>query len=106
HADLTTVVADPRYSTANVLEIANWLGAWQTADYATESGMNPDDNTLLSDATMTPSQATLLFETWLVRMGMLTFGDEIAKLGTTVSEVPRMLAYIWTAADATKLATY
>jgi len=106
HTDLTTVVADPRYTAANVTEISNWLAAWQTADYATESGMNPDDNTLLTDATMTPSQATLVFETWLVRMGMLTFHDEIAKLGTTVSEVPRMLAYIWTAQDQTKLATY
>jgi penicillin amidase len=106
HTDLTAIVADARYSAANVSEIQGWLSAWQTADYATESGMNPDDNTPLTDATMTPSQATLLFEVWLVRMGMLTFDDEIAKLGTSVGEVPRMLTYIWTAPDPTKLATY
>jgi penicillin amidase len=106
HPDLTAIVADARYAAANVSEITNWMNAWQTADYAAESGVSADDNTLLTDATMTPSQATLLFETWLVRMGMLTFDDEIAKLGTTVSEVPRMLAYIWTAQDPTKLATY
>jgi penicillin amidase len=106
HADLTSIVADPRYAAANVSDVTNWLSAWQAADYATESGINPDDNTPLTDATMTPSQATLLFEVWLVRMGMLTFGDEAAKLGTTIGEVPRMLTYIWTAPDPTKLATY
>ncbi|HEY2364977.1 MAG TPA: penicillin acylase family protein, partial [Polyangiaceae bacterium] len=106
HTDLTSIVADARYSAANVSEIQSWLTAWQAADYSTESGMNPEDNTPLTDATMTSAQATLLFEVWLVRMGMLTFDDEIAKLGTSVSEVPRMLAYIWTAPDQTKLATY
>jgi penicillin amidase len=106
HADLTAIVADARYAAANVSEITAWLSAWQTASYAAESGMNPDDNTPLTDATMTPSQATLLFETWLARMGMLTFDDEIKKLGTSVNEVPRMLAYIWTAQDPSKLATF
>lgn len=107
HPDLTTVVADARYTAANVTEIANWMNAWQTADYASESGMNPDDNTPLTDATTAPSQATLLFETWLVRMGMLTFDDELAALKVgSYPETPRMLAYIWTAPDQTKLATY
>jgi len=107
HPDLTAIVADPRYAAANVSEITQWMTAWQQDDYASESGVSPDDDSLLTDSTMTPSQATLLFETWLVRMGMLTFQDEIAKLGgNDIPEVPRMLAYIWTAADPTKLATY
>jgi len=107
HPDLTAVVADSRYAAANVGEITQWLTAWQGDDYASESGVNPDDGSLLTDATMTPSQATLLFETWLVRMGQLTFDDEIKVLGPQgIPEVPRMLAYIWTAPDPTKLATY
>ncbi len=107
HPDLTAVVGDSRYGAANVGEIAQWLTAWANADYASESGVSPDDGSLLTDATMTPAQATLLFETWLVRMGQLTFDDEIAALGGQgIPEVPRMLAYIWTAADPTKLATY
>jgi penicillin amidase len=106
HADLTAIVADSRYSAANVTEVSQWMNAWAQDDYASESGVSADDDSLLTDATMTPSQATLLFETWLVRMGMLTFTDEIAKLGGDIPEVPRMLAYIWTAPDPTKLATY
>ncbi len=107
HPDLTAVVADPRYAAANVGQVSQWMTSWGTdSDYASESGVSADDNSLLTDATMAPAQTTLLFETWLVRMGMLTFTDEIAKLGGDIPEVPRMLAYIWTAPDPTKLATY
>jgi len=106
HPDLTAVVADSRYAAANVGEVTQWMNAWQQDDYASESGVSADDDSLLTDSSMTPSQATLLFETWLVRMGMLTFDDEIAKLGGSIPEVPKMLAYIWTASDPTKLATY
>lgn len=108
HPDLTAVVADSRYAAANVGEISQWMTSWGTdSDYFSESGINPDDNSLDTDPTkMTAAQATLVFETWLVRMGMLTFNDEMALLSGGIPEVPRMLAYIWTAADPTKLATY
>ncbi len=107
HPDLTAIVADSRYSAANVTQVAQWMTSWGTdSDYRSESGVSADDNSLLTDATMAPSQATLLFHVWLARMGMLTFDDEIAKLGGSIPEVPRMLAYIWTAPDPSKLATY
>lgn len=107
HPDLTAIVADSRYSAANVTEVAQWMTSWGAdSDYRSESGVSADDNSLLTDATMTPSQATLLFHVWMARMGMLTFDDEIAKLAGSIPEVPKMLAYIWTAADPTKLATY
>ncbi len=109
HADLTAIVGDARYTAANVAEVTQWMNAWQTdSDYASESGMNPDDNTPLTDPkVMTASQATLLFEVWMVQMGILTFDDEIKALASgNIPEVPRMLAYIWTAPDASKLATY
>jgi penicillin amidase len=109
HPDLTAVVADSRYAGANVSEISQWMTSWGTdSDYSSESGVSDDDNSLLTDPKlMTAAQATLVFETWMVRMGMLTFDDEVAVLGTKgPASIPRMLAYIWTAPDPTKLATY
>ncbi len=104
HTDLTAVVADPRYAAANVAELRQWLDSWgKDSDYASESGVNPDDNKPLPGGTpeVTASQATLLFDAWLARMGMLTFDDEIAQMqGHASFEVPRALAYIWTAKPA------
>ena len=107
HPDLAALVADPRYSAANVSAILSWMSSWANdSDYFSESGINPDDNSLDPDPKKTTaSQATLLFHVWLSRMTWLTFGDEVTAMKRGFDRV-RALAYIWTAPDATKLATY
>jgi penicillin amidase len=97
--DLANVVKDPRYATANLGELAGWLAAWKDADYDAASGMNPDDNTPSSDAKeAASSQATLLFNAWVVRMGMLTFDDEFALVpGPKPYNVIAALTFLMTA---------
>ncbi|CAN5818595.1 penicillin acylase family protein [soil metagenome] len=99
HPDLTAIVADARYAGSNLSELEGWLNAWKDTDYDTASGMNPDDNTPSTDAKeAASSQATLLFNTWLVRMGMLTFDDEFAILpGAKPYSVPAALTFLLTA---------
>lgn len=97
--DLSTIVADPRYASANVGELTALLAGWKDSDYSASSGMNPDDNTLAADAKeAAASKATLLFNVWLVRMGMLTFDDELAVVkGGTPYSVPAALTFLMTA---------
>ena len=106
HPDLTTVVADPRYGTAGLAELKAWLVRWgQESDYFAESGVNPDDGAPLPDGKeAAASQATLVFNAWLARMGMLTFDDELAVLGGPGFSVPNGLCFIMTA-PKTDLAT-
>ena len=83
HPDLTEVVADAAYAAARVPELVALLEKWGSDhDYSAESGVNPDDGSFDVDpAEAEASQATAVFNAWLVRVLALTFGDEAAKLG-------------------------
>ncbi len=100
HPDLATVVSDPRFGPAKLDELSGWLAAWGQNDYSADSGMSADDNTPVSEAKEAAnSQATLVFNMWLVQMGKLTLDDELGLLaGAPVPlEVPRVLTWIMTA---------
>lgn len=100
HPDLTAIAADPRFAAANVDELTGWLAQWSANDYSADSGVSPDDGSPVSDGKeKVNSQATLLFNVWLVHMGKRTLDDELALLaGAPLPvEVPRVLAWICTA---------
>ncbi|MFT3774019.1 MAG: penicillin acylase family protein [Minicystis sp.] len=113
HPDLATVVADAGWDTAKMKSIRDLLAAWgQTGNYAASSGVNPDDNKPLpaSGETATEvanSQATLVFNAWLVRLMNRTFGDELSKMGIGVDHQQRARAILrLVKADPATLATY
>lgn len=109
HPDLAALVANPKYAAANVGELKTWLTKWASdSDYFAESGVSPDDNTPVADPKQTTaSQATLLFASWFVRMGMLTLDDEMTVLAGAPTPIsyPSALWYLLTATPST-LATY
>jgi penicillin amidase len=86
HPALSTVVADPAYDPALVQAARDLLAKWGAlADYEARSGIDPETNEPLQgkadDPEIVGSQATLLFNAWLVRIIPRTFGDELAKMG-------------------------
>jgi penicillin amidase len=112
HPDLTAIVADPRFAAANVGSIAQLLTSWGTeAEFDTRAGVSLDNGSNLADPVETSaSEATLIFNAWLVNMEHLVFGDEITKMAAP--DVPYRidlrgtLTYLMGVADPTKLATY
>jgi penicillin amidase len=113
-SDLAGVVADKTYVPAKVQAARALLDAWaKDAEYAAESGVDPDTNQPLaatgdSAVKARASQATLLFNAWLINASTLVLGDEIkaAKLGSYASDQRlRALLRMYTV-DATTLATY
>jgi penicillin amidase len=109
HPDLAALVASARYMSANVGELKSWLASWGTdSDYFSESGMSPDDNTPVADTKLaTASKAALVFNSWMTRMGQLTFDDEMKILAGTPQPVtyPRALWWLLTTPPA-MLGTY
>jgi penicillin amidase len=100
HPDLTAVVADPLYKSATILVVRGLLDAWgKEADYEAASGIDVDTN-LPKDASgkdaaeVKASQATLLFNTWLVRVLGRTFGDELSKMGVTYDRESKAKAFL------------
>jgi penicillin G amidase len=87
HPDLATVVKDPDYKSASVIAARALLDAWgKEADYDAASGIDPDTNkpkaaSGADAAEVKASQATLIFNTWLMRFFGRTFGDELGKMG-------------------------
>lgn len=84
HPDLAAVVADPAYDTELMDALGEMLGAWQTEhDFAASAGVDLDDNQPLplDVPEARASQATLLFNVWLVRFMARTFGDELERVG-------------------------
>jgi penicillin G amidase len=113
HPDLSAVVKDPGYNPALVTMVRDLLKAWGTdADYQAASGINPDDNQPLagtgSSATeVKASQATLIFNTWFVRVLARTFEDELDKIGTSLGRESKVKSLLYLMkADPTTLATY
>ncbi len=109
HADLAAVVTSARYQAAPIAELRDLLTKWGTeSDYDAAAGVNLDDGSLLPDGKEAlASKATLVFNTWLVRMISAVLDDELTKLGDTSPpfDLVRVLVWLMTA-DATTLATY
>jgi penicillin amidase len=83
HADLTAIVADPRYAAANVAKVVALFTQWESS-YDTPAGVSLDDGSPSSDpGEIAASEATLLFNAWMVAMERATFADELAKIGVT-----------------------
>ncbi len=109
HPDLTADVASAGYAAADIPDIITALQKWGTdSDYAEESGMNPDDNTPVTDATeLNAAKADLIFNAWLVRELAYVFGDENKLLKNAPSSSFQIKAYLrLVTATPTDLATY
>lgn len=114
HPDLTTVVHDPAYNPATIATLRALLDSWgKDADYQAAAGVDldtnkPKDPTGPDAAEVKASQATLVFNAWLVRFQARVLDDELAKIGQTgldrgtrIRTLHRMMT-----ADPTTLATY
>ncbi len=113
HPDLTAVVADPLYKSATILAVRDLLASWgKDADYEAASGVDADTNlpkaaTGKDAAEVKASQATLVFNTWLVRVLGRTFGDELAKMGITYGREDKAKAFLrLVKADPATFATF
>lgn len=113
HPDLSAIVADPLYDAAKIAEVKDLLMKWGTeSDYDSASGMDPATNMPLPDSGDTAkevraSQATLIFNTFLVRLLNRTFADEFGLAGRQVDSQMRAKALLALSLnDPTKLATY
>jgi penicillin amidase len=109
HPDLTAVVSSARYKAAPIAEVVDVLKRWQSeSDYDAPAGVSLDDGSLSADPKEAlASKATLLYNTWYVRMIELVLDDELAKVGIfdTGIELRRALGWLMTA-DPKSLATY
>jgi penicillin amidase len=107
HPDLTAVVGSPRYAAANVQELHDLLVQWAAqSDYDTPAGVSLDDGSLVSDATVPASEATLVFNVWMMRMPIAVLGDELTAIGQGGPfDAKIALTYLMTATPSS-LATY
>lgn len=106
HPDLTKDVASAGYAAADIPDIIDTLKKWGTdSDYAEESGMNPDDNTPVSDPKIAnAAKADLIFNAWFVRALAYTFGDENKLLKKPAPELKAFVRLV--TAKPSTLATY
>jgi penicillin amidase len=113
HPDLTAVVNDPAYDPARIAAVRAVLDSWgKDANYEAAAGVDLDTNQPkaaagANAAEVKASQATLVFNAWLVRFQARALDDELAKLGQTLDRGTRIrtLTYLMTA-DPTTLATF
>jgi penicillin amidase len=107
HPDISALVASARYSAATITQVKAALTSWGTdSDYDTPAGVSLDDGSLVADPKeATASQATTIFNAWLVRMYEATLGDEIKVLGSFAYEERRALLNLMLPTPST-LATY
>jgi penicillin G amidase len=95
HVDLTGVVTDPSYDPAAIAKARALLDAWgKESAYEASAGVDLDTNQPLAEAGDTAaevraSQATVVFNTWLVRLVERVMGDELELAGRPY--VPRDL---------------
>ena len=109
HKDLAATVGSSRYQSAKLGELRDLLTRWGTGtDYLAAAGVSLEDGSLSADPNEAlAGQATLVFNTWLVRMIGATLDDELAKVGvhSPAFDLPTWLIYLLES-DRTKLATY
>lgn len=113
HPDLSGIVMDAAYDSTKILAVKDVLTKWGSeADYEAASGMDPATNMPLPESGATAvevraSQATLVFNTYLLRLIARTLGDEFALAGRSVDSQMRAKAILALSLnDPTKLATY
>ncbi len=104
---------DPLYDSAKIVAIKDLLTKWgMESDYEAASGMDPATNMPLPESGDTAkevraAQATLVFNTFLVRLLNRVFADEFGLAGRQVSSQMRAKAILSLCLnDPTKLATY
>jgi penicillin amidase len=109
HADLTALVKTARYQAAPVKEMHDLLVQWGTqSDYDTPPGVSLDDGSLSTDAKeAAASEATMVFNAWMMRMPQAVLGDELTAMGQNPPPYDQkiMLAYLLLA-DPHVLATF
>lgn len=114
HPDLTAVVNDAAYDPARIAAVRDLLTSWgASANYQAASGIDPDTDqpkaaSGADAAEVAASQATLVFNTWLVRFQARVLDDELGKLQQQALDPGsriRVLLHLMTA-DPTTLATY
>lgn len=113
YPDISALVASAEWDPATIKAVHDLLVDWGAqGGYAASSGMNPDDNTPLPASGETArevanAQATLIFNTWMVRAMDRIFADEIGKMGVTFYRQPKAKAMIrLVKADPATLATF
>ncbi len=111
HPDLTAAVSSSRYAAADVPGLMAILTKWGTDSYDTPPGVSLDDGSLVSDPVQTnDSQATLIFQTWLMRAMQAILGDELTAINQNpppfgYHDLRAVLTYLLTATPKS-LATY
>ena len=108
YPDLTADVQSPRYQAADIQGLYNLLVQWGGPQaYDTPPGVSLDDGSLSTDPTeAAASEATLVFNVWLMRMPQAVFGDEWSAVGVGAPYDGKVaLAYLMNAAPKS-LATY
>jgi penicillin G amidase len=113
HPALSAVVQDPGYTPERAALARDLLVAWgKDADYRAEAGMDLETNKPLPEAgehavAVKASQATLIFNAWLVRALDRTLGDELERMGVTLGREERVKAFLrLVQADPATLATF
>jgi penicillin amidase len=112
HPDLGAVVGDAAWDAKKIKAVRDLVDAWGKAGYHASSGVSADDDSPLpasgeSAAEVSASQATLLFNAWMVRLLGRTLGDEMDKMGVRLGgeDAAKALLHLVNADPAT-LATY
>jgi penicillin amidase len=92
--DLGKLVHTQRFAEANVPAMAKLLRDWgEQTDYRAATGLKLGDGLPSSDARESlASRATLLFDTWLVRVWQLAFADETGAVGAPAALVDQLAA--------------
>ncbi|UQA61601.1 penicillin acylase family protein [Polyangium aurulentum] len=114
HPDLSSVVNDPAYDFQKILRVREILTAWaQQSDYEAAAGIDLDTNEPLPESGETADEAraaaaTLVFNTWFVRLIERVLGDELEHMGRPAfGREPRAKALLTlTLSDPSKLVTY
>jgi penicillin amidase len=109
HPDLTALVASARYQAAPIQDMHDLLVQWGSqGDYDTPPGVSLDDGSLSTDATeAAASEATMVFNTWMMRIPQAVLGDELGAMGQNPPPYDQkiMVAYLLLA-DPHSLATF
>lgn len=116
HPDLSSIALDPAYDPQRLAGLRALLDAWgKEADYKAAAGVDPDSALPLADEGNSPgaidaraSEATLVFNTWLVRVLRRVVGDELGQMGLQTfsrESSAKALLYLFSA-DPKQLATF
>jgi penicillin amidase len=109
HADLSAVVESARFGAANVQRLHDLLVQWGSAsDYATPAGVSLDDGSPSTDPKESAaSEATLVFNTWMMRMPQAVLGDEWTAIGQNAPPLDQKIALAYLLmTDPHQLATF